>query len=48
MTAVTFKCLLVMNEAYLMELLKMMLTTDTCICIKNVYIYMNANKASGA
>ena len=38
MTAVTFKCLLVMNEACLMELLKMMLTTDTCICIKNVWM----------
>ncbi len=38
MIAVTFNCLLVMNEACLMELLKMMLTTDTCICIKNVWM----------
>ena len=44
MTAVTFKCLLVMNEARLMEFFKMMSTTDTYfICNKILW-----TKASGA
>ena len=38
MTAMTFKCLLVMNEACLMELFKMMSTIDTYfICNKKLY-----------
>ena len=41
MTAMTFKCLLVMNEACLMEVFKMMSTTDTySICNEKC---MNAN-----